>query len=296
MATAKKTAAPKKETSTEVATTRKTYPIVNWDEELAKDAAQSSKMEESTATGSFFGTKAGVLTWNDAPVENNQIAAVIVDSVLENVSYDGEFDPDNPTAPRCFAYAYDESDLKPHQSVVDHDQAVHDTCAGCPRNAFGTAERGRGKACRNTRRIALLPAGKVDGNGKFTPEKKAEALETATMGFLKLPVTSVRAYSAFVKQVAASLKRPPHGIFVKVKVRPDAKNQFAIDFEPLGLIPNDLMGPVMARREEAKLSIMQPYNLDVEEAPAKPARGAKAPAKKAAGKPAAKAPARGRKF
>lgn len=268
--------------------------IINWEEQLAADAALSAKMEESTATGSFFGTKSGVLTWNDSPVENNQMATVIVGSILENVSYDGEFDIDNPQPPTCFAFGHDEADMKPHATVVAAGQAVHETCSGCPRNAFGTADKGKGKACRNIRRLAVIPAGKIDGNGKFTPVKKAEELEEAVMGFIKLPVTSVRPYSAFVKQTAAALKRPPHGIFSKIKIVPDAKSQFKVLVEPLGLVPNDLLGAVMSRKDEAALTIEQPYNLEGgDEAPA---RGKKPAARGA--KPTGKAAAKktGRKF
>lgn len=277
MATAKKTAAsPAKSTE-----------IINWDEELALQAGASAKMEESTSTGAMFSIKSGVLSWNDSPVENNQMAVIITDAILENVAYEAEFDIDNPAPPRCFAFGRDVIEMKPHASVFEKGQQVNDVCAGCEYNKFGTADKGKGKKCRNIRRLALIPAGKLDGNGKFTMEKSEDAFADATMGFMKLPVTSTTAFAAYVKTLAGAMRRPPHGVFTKIKVVPDAKSQFKVTFEPLGLVPNNLMGAVMGRHKEAVLSIEQPYNLDFE-ADEAPARGKKPAAKKA--------PIKGKKF
>jgi hypothetical protein len=97
---------------------------------------------------------------------------------------------------------------------------------------------------------------------------------------MKIPVTSVKGYAAFVKSVAGSLKRPPHGIFTKVSVRPDPQTQLKVLFEPLAQVPNELLPAIMKRHEEAAASIEFPY-APAEEREAKPkARGKPAPAKK----------------
>ena len=279
MATAKKTpASPAKPASTE---------ITNWDEELALQADASAKMEASTTTGAMFSIKSGVLSWNESPIENNQMAVVITDAILENVAYESDFDADNPSPPRCFAFGRVSEEMKPFSTVFALGQQVNDTCTGCEYNKFGTADKGRGKKCRNIRRLAIIPAGMLDGHGKFTMEKDPDSFDKATMGFMKLPVTSTTGFAAYVKMLAATLRRPPHGVFTKIKVVPDAKSQFKVLFEPLGLIPNNIMGKVIARHQEAVGSIEQPYNLELEE-----------DASKGRGKPAAKgkAPIRGKKF
>lgn len=272
--------------------------VVDWEEQMRLDAEASQKMEESTATGAFFSTKAGQLSWSDSPVENNQMAAIIIDSVLENVSYDGDYDDDAPKAPTCFAFGRLETEMAPHEAVVALGQQINDACTGCERNKFGSADVGRGKACRNIRRLAIIPAGKLDGNGKFTPDKGSRAYSDSAMGFLKLNVMSVKGYSAYIKQVNGALKRPGYGVFTKIKIVPDTKSQFRITFEPLGLVPPDLMPAIKSRVDEARASIMQPYNLEFEEAPPKPtSRGRQATNQRnVKGKPAAKAPAGRRKF
>lgn len=270
----------------------KTTAVAKWDEELARQAELAAGMEDSTATGQFFGLKSGQLTFNDAPLPNNEMAVIILDGILENVYYEGKYDLDTPQGPVCFAFGRDEKTMAPHKIVIEASNqqcGASGLCHGCDMNEFGTAEVGRGKACRNTRRLAMIPAGTFD-NGKFKAFTDESHFESAGIAFMKLPVTSVKGYAAFVKQVAGALKRPPHAIFTKVKVVSDPKSQFKVTFEPLSQVPDDLLGAVMQRHEEAKSVIDFPYTPFEEEEAPPPRRGAKA------AKPAASKPARGRKY
>jgi len=258
--------------------------VAKWDEELARQAAAAAAVEESTATGTFFSLKGGILSFNDAPVPGNEMAVIILDGVLENVYYEGAYDPDSVQGPKCFAFGREEKEMKPHTIVIESDNSMSDKCAGCEMNEWGSADTGRGKACRNSRRLAMIPAGNFNDKGKLEVFDD-EAFESSAIGFMKLPVTSVKGYAAFVKQVSAALKRPPFAVFTKVKVVPDPSSQFKVLFEPMSQVPDELLGTIFSRVEEAKLSIESPYPaFEEQEAPA-PRRGAKAAAP-ARGKPA----------
>jgi hypothetical protein len=266
----------------------KTTAVAKWDEELARQAKLASAMEESTATGNFFSLKGGILAFNDAPVPNNEMAVVVLDGVLENVYYEGKYDPDNIQGPKCFAFGRDEKTMEPHKIVVEAGNSMAGAsglCQGCEMNEWGSADTGRGKACRNTRRLAMVAAGTFEA-GRFKAFNDEEQLEKAGIAYMKLPVTSVKGYAAFVKQIANALNRPPHAIYTKVSVRPDPQTQFKVVFEPLSTIPNELLGMVMKRHEEAKASIEFPYT-PFEEAPA-PQRGGRAAPLRGKAAPAAK--------
>lgn len=271
-----------------------TTAIVKWEEELAKQAAVASGMEDSTATGQFFSTKSGILAFNDAPLPGNEMAVIILDAILENVFYEGKYDPDSPQGPTCFAFGRDEKAMAPHKVVFENETQQSGTCIDCPMNEWASAETGRGKACRNTRRLAMIPAGTFDRDGKFKAFEDEDHFASAGIAFMKLPVTSVKAYAAFVKQVAGALKRPPHAIFTRVKVVPDPKTQFKVLFEPLKEVPNDLLGSVMARHNEAQALIEFPYTpFDEDAAPAPAPRRASKAAKPVGKSAGAKA---GRKY
>lgn len=86
----------------------------------------------------------------DGPLEG-----VIVDFVSANVFYKDGFDKDNMGPPDCFAINPEPNLLVPSPNSPDR-QA--ESCAVCPNNQFGTGARGKGKACKNTRVLAFMPA------------------------------------------------------------------------------------------------------------------------------------------
>lgn len=257
--------------------------IMKWDEQLAKEAAVAAGMEQNSGGGQFFSVKGGILTWNDAPVPGNQMAVIVLDHILENVFYEGDFDPDNPGGPACFAFGREEKDMAPHKIVVDAGTAVSEKCLGCPNNEWGSSDKGRGKACRNTRRLALIPAGAFNEAGKFVPIDDEDHFVSTPIGYMKLPVTSVKGFAGFVKQVASALRRPPHGVIAKVKVVPDQKTQFKMTFETISKVDDSLMGAIMKRRDEVKPVIDFPYQPREDDGAAK-GKGKKGAAKNAKGR------------
>lgn len=249
--------------------TPESQAVVKWDSELAELAKIASGMEDSVATGQFFSIKGGILSWNDAPLPGNQMAVVILDAILENVFYAEKFNPEVPQSPLCFAFGRDDVSMRPHELVVKAGNAQCDECKSCRYNAWGTADQGRGKACRNTRRLAMIPAGTLDPQtGKFTMFPDDE-FEKAGIGYMKLPVTSVKPYAGYVKQLAGVLKRPPFAVITKVRVVPDPKTQFKVLFEPLQNAPDQLISVLIKRNKEVAAVIDFPY-VPFEDAPAAP--------------------------
>lgn len=248
--------------------------VINYDEELARQAETAAAMEASTASGNFFSIKSATLMYNDAPMPGNKMGVIILGGILENVYYDTKYDPNDPTPPACYAFGTDDKTMAPHEQVVALGTAQNADCRTCEHNQFGSAETGRGKACGNRRRLALVAGGTIDQNsGKFSPFP-LEDIEAGELAFLKVPPMSLKGYAAFVKQLSGVLRKPPHAVFTKVSVVPDPKSQFRILFEPLGELPNAMIPMVMKRHEEAMALIDAPYPAPEEDsAPAKPARG-----------------------
>lgn len=86
---------------------------------------------------------------------------IIVVNTLEKVSrvfYANEYDPDAaPAAPDCWSNAGDlpEEGAKNKQSK---------SCATCPQNVVGSGSKGKGRACRYQRRLAVLVPGDPAGD------------------------------------------------------------------------------------------------------------------------------------
>ena len=239
--------------------------VINWEEELAKQAEAAAAAEPVTGGGQFFSIKSGILQFDGQPLPGNQACVIIVDAIYENVFYGEEYDPDSPQGPTCFAFGRADDEMAPHELVVAGKgtfEAQHEECEGCPMNEWGSASRGKGKACRNTRRLALLPAGTYDNKGNLDVFDDLEHFQKTALAYLKLPVTSVKGYATFVSQTAAVLKRPPHAVLTRVSVVPDPKTQFKVLFEALDKVPNELIPTLMERHQGAKALIDFPYSPD----------------------------------
>lgn len=248
MATSKKTASK----TTAVATVKAPKTAVgatsDWREEMAKYAAKTVKMEESTQTGNRISTKGGRLTYHDTPLKNNEMNVIILAALLENVYYPGDFDPENPASPTCFAFSEDGEDMAPHEK--SHDPQC-ETCEKCEQNQWGSSDRGKGKKCKNTRRLAVIPM----------EDLSLDAINSAEIATLGLPVTSVRGYAAYAKDLALAAGRPPFAWRTRIWCEPDAKTQYRVCFQVIDKTPiaDKFMDAIIRRVKEAEKVLDQPY-------------------------------------
>lgn len=243
--------------------------ITNYDEAFARMAEQYASSE--TTGGDFLSTQGGVLSFQGDPLPGNQMAVIILDAVRERTYYTEKFDPsreDNPP-PKCYAFGRAESDeeMAPHPSMQagpHYFEPQSDVCATCAHNEWGSADTGRGKACSERRRMALLPA------GYYAPKRgtkdfdlhlftEAEHYEGADIAYLKLPVMSVKDWARYVTHLASSHRRPPLAVISRIYVEPDAKSQFRVKFEMIDQVPSDLYQVIIARHEDAKGQIIFGY-------------------------------------
>lgn len=251
--------------------------MMRWDEELAKEANAQATAEKGVALGNFFSFRGGQLSYQGQPIKGNTMDVIILDFVLENQYYsEQEFDPDNPQSPSCYAFGRVEEDMAPHVESTDKQ---NEACAGCPQNVFGSAAKGRGKACKNTRRIAVIPA-----------DALKNSIEDAEVGYIRLPVTSCKGWGAYVNKLKDVIKRPTWAVITTVELVPDPNNQIAVLFSLRDKIDNEHLEALRNRSKEMAKAIEFPYPKNADRP--KPAKGKSAAARAAA----KKAPARKAKF
>jgi len=234
--------------------------IANWEAELAKYAQESAS--EEVASGKFFSTKGGILSWDGSPLTGNQMACVILDMVFENVNYPNTYTAGQAQSPDCFSFGRKQDEMEPHETVPSPKSS---DCTTCPNNQFGSAPTGRAKACQNVRRLAMIPAGTFTAKGNYEAFDEVSDFDNSEIGFMKLPVMSTKNYSSYVKKISSVLKRPPFGVITRVSTEPDPKSQFKITFEPIAPVPDNLMQVIMSRREEAMATIDFPHRISTVE-------------------------------
>lgn len=241
---------------------KKSTAVANYADRMAAMAADAVEQEKSVSTGSFLSFKSGRLSYQGNVIKGDELDVIVIDSILENCYYPSGYDADNPGSPVCYAFGRDDKSMAPHP---DSAEPQSDTCANCPQNEFGTAEQGRGKACKNVRRLALIPA------DAETPE----AVQSAEIAFAKIPVTSVKGWASYVRGLSTLEKKAPIGVVTRIGVVPDDKSQFKVTFQKMDDVPDELMPALIDRYDAGRDNIGFPYP-QPSEAPAKPARAVKA--------------------
>lgn len=244
--------------------------VVDLEAEMKAQAELAAGTQRSSGGGGkFFSLQAGVLSYDQNPLPGNQMAVIILADIMENSWYEGEYDPSTPASPKCFAFGHHEDAMEPHEKVDQEEyfDRQHDTCNGCPRNEWGSAPKGKGKDCKNVMRLAMIPAGqyKAVGNGRnksieYEPYEEEAHFARAEVAFLKIPVTSVKYYSKYVKQLAGDIGRPPHGVITNIWLEPDPKSQYKVMFELMDRVDDALLPTIMNRHKAEKSSIDFPYS------------------------------------
>ena len=205
--------------------------IVSYEDRLATMAKKAALTERPQTSG--VGTRAGVLTLNSNPVPGNKLECIVIASTHANLFYEGKFDSNNLTNPSCFAYSEDGENMAPHPKSS---KPQHTDCAGCPQNKWGSADTGKGKACKNVRVLGVIPADVAPAD-----------VATAELAVLKLPITSVNNFSQYVQKVSTLTNRPPLGVVTTIGTVPDAKSQFKVTFAMGDKVRDELIGPMLDR-------------------------------------------------
>ena len=100
----------------------------------------------------------------DGSTSDGPLNCVVVDYTNSNAWYEADYVEGTVTPPDCTAVGKIIADLAPAASIKNR---INATCAGCPKNEYGS--KGRGKECDNTVLLAILPEG-------FAKEDEPEVL------------------------------------------------------------------------------------------------------------------------
>jgi len=222
--------------ATKKVVTKKSRGGGSWEKELAEEAEKSRGAAAAAAPkGSGaprLGIRGGVLTLGGKEVKGNELECVIVDFSLENAYYSDAFDPDNPVPPSCYALGRDEESMEPSGKAEDP-QA--DACTGCPQNEFGSADVGRGKACKNSYRMVLL-----------VPDEDEEEPQLV---MLTAKLTVFKDLNDYIDSCINDLRRPYWAVLTKISTAPDRKSQFRLEFEVVDKLDKGSVDQVKVLRE-----------------------------------------------
>jgi len=220
----------KKKASTAVARRKEANLPANIDAELEAEAAGISSTIDSSG-GNFIKLDQKNGEYFDIPnlgQSESPMSVVIVDYISVNSLYRGKYDPSNIAPPDCWAINKDIGLMVPSERVENPEA---DSCADCPNNEFGSD--GAGKACKNTKLLAVLPPNSTDED---------------ELAYIRVSPTGLKSFNSFVSGVAARMKKPPVSVIVELSIVPSGAG-FTLSFGKT--IPNPQYREDFMRRSEA---------------------------------------------
>ena len=241
--------------------------VVNWADKLKSHAVAAAAQEQPDIMN--MSLRGGHMTLDGVSVPNSDLDCVIITSSFENQYYDPEiaFDPDNLQNPICFAMSLDGEEME-HDAASTKPQH-NGPCADCWAMQWKSDPvRKKGKACKEKRKLMLLPASQMINGG----------IKKASMAMVSLSPTNVGIWSDYVNALLNEYQRPPFAVLTKFSVRPHPKKQLEVSFKCTGLVGDEFLSDIMDRIPAAQKAMTQPYEGKPDD-PTKPTSENKKPRK-----------------
>jgi hypothetical protein len=219
---------PSKSTSVAVKKPSSTA-LVSIKEQMAKDLALIAGMT-APASGNKINVKGKVFTLPDGRKTPDPIELVIVDFCTAHDLYPGGYDEKNLVPPICFAIGSNPTTMVPSKNSPE---LQSDGCGACPMNQYESAATGGGKACKNSRILAVLP-----------PDADADT----PLWKLHVSATALKGFDSFVAGVARQFTVPPYGVIVTVSFDDGVAYPKLVFGDPR---PNENVEVAYSRRAEA---------------------------------------------
>lgn len=246
--------------TTAVATVKANLPA-NINEAFANEVAALQKRISAPSGDRISITQAKTFKLPNG-LEVDELECVVLDFVAANFYYPAQFDRNNIIPPDCFSIGLEPAGLVPSDNSPDKQC---ESCAGCWANQFKSAKNGRGKACSNTRLLAIIP---LDADADTTP------------WVIKVSSTGLKSFDGHVGMVAQKYGVPVCGVTTRISMSDEeyASLRFNV-IEKLDMKDPLLATAVSLRGPAQQRLLVEPDVNPVKAANEAPVR--RAPAKKA---------------
>lgn len=220
----------------------------DYKKELAKYAKEDSA-RLPTGGGASVSIKGKRFSFQGATLEE-PMKAIVIDYGFENSLYEAAYDEENPQSPVCFAMAKIQEDMSPHETSP---KPQSETCHDCPHNQFGSAEKGKGKACKNSIRLALISTETKVLNDEYV--KKAESV------IMRLPPSSLKHFRGYLKKITEGLQLPLFSVITGFSFDEEAATPIVVPQFEDEISDRKLLATLVQKRETVQETLLQPFDV-----------------------------------
>ena len=236
---------------------------------MAAEMAEMQKRIAAPSGNRITVTQSKTFKFPNGLESSDPFEAVVIDFAAANYYYADAYDRNNVTPPVCFALGLEPAGLSPADSSPEKQAGA---CAACWANQFGSS--GKGKACQNTRLLAVIPT---------------DADSETPIWLIKVSPTAIRAFDAHVGAVGRSYNMPVRAVITEFSFDPNSE-WASLRFRTIGPAPKELVMLAHGMKDEAQKLLLTEPTVQAVGADTKKVAGPAS--RKPAGKPAAKPAAR----
>ena len=208
--------------------------------DYSTEVAELAKRLQTSTADRIKTSNAKIFTLPDNS-EMDEIDCIVIDFVAFNRYYPGVYDEDNIVPPDCFAIGLEPTSLVPSDNSPNKQC---NACAGCAMNQFKSAANGKGKACGNTRLLALLipPTGGLGIN---------DDLSEMPIYTISVSPTAITSFDSHVNKVANAFRKPVRTVITRISFAQDSKYA-SLRFSVVAPAGQELEMVAQSRLEEAR--------------------------------------------
>ena len=197
-----------------------------------KAELEAQKSRVAPPTDGKISTRGKVFTLPDGRTSNGPLKLIILDWRIVHAYYTGIYDPAKRASPDCWALSTD-LDCAPDPTKVKTIKC--ESCAKCPFNEYGSGATGKGKACKESRRLAVIPT---------------DATEDTIPLVLEVSPTGIKSFEAMVTRLNSIGKHPMEAV-AEVAFKSDAHYPTLV-FNVDSMLDDDQLAIAFAIRKMAE--------------------------------------------
>jgi len=221
---------------------------------LAKRLEDQKQHENTGSKVVYVSTKGKRFKIGDEKLPD-KFDVIIAAAAFEKTYYEDAYDPEVKATPSCYALSLSD----PTEPNVQSPNPQSKSCIDCPHNEFGSAKIGKGKACKDARRLMMFAWNETSG------------ADFSQVAQLKVAASSLKAWGAYCSMVRRRYGLPFSWVITTVSLDDDADYpQLVFDCKGPVEDKNEVL-EVEARSDELTKMSIRPFKLEDEETNTKPA-------------------------
>lgn len=203
-------------------------------QEEMKAELDTLKETVSKPSGFSISTRNKMFTTPDGESSPGPLECIILDWRNANLYYPKVYNANAPESPDCFAIGKMIKEMVPSSNCEEPQSS---SCENCTLNEFGSGANGRGKACKNTVRLAVVPANATPDTQPWVLKLSPTSLTEWSNYTLKLQ----NKYGLLPIQVVTEVSFDPNETFPKLKFGNEKPHDVLENVAPLRVIAAALL-------------------------------------------------------